>query len=104
MKTHKADDNDKVQAIEYAPIWECEFEFQCPNRWHKLRETKDQKIRHCEECKRDVHLCRTVKELKVAIDMGYCAAVPGNPDPDSVKTADLQIDSRDMITMGIPKS
>ena len=52
-----------------------EFVFQCPQLWTGLLATADWRVRHCQVCERDVHLCTTVEELQTHAAAGHCVAV-----------------------------
>ena len=57
-------------------IIRCEFEYKCSLDWSKLNETGDPKIRHCNECKKNVLLCLDEKEIDLAWENGICIAHP----------------------------
>lgn len=52
-----------------------EFVFQCPQLWTGLLATADWRVRHCQVCERDVHLCTTIDELQAHAAAGHCVAV-----------------------------
>ena len=49
--------------------------YKCPNLWDDLTLTSDDKIRHCEECDKDVHFCNDPVELQEANEDDLCVAV-----------------------------
>ena len=51
------------------------FKFQCPRMWSGLRETGDPKVRMCESCLREVHLCETDEEVAANAAKGNCVAI-----------------------------
>ena len=51
------------------------FSFQCSRMWSALRETGDPKVRFCEACLKEVHLCRTQEELSAGVARGDCVAM-----------------------------
>ncbi|MGI9558516.1 MAG: hypothetical protein ACR2NQ_02455 [Thermodesulfobacteriota bacterium] len=56
-------------------IENCEFSFKCPLKWERLTETKDDKIRFCGECERNVYFCKDDEELAKHVERGDCVAV-----------------------------
>jgi len=56
-------------------IRNCIFAFRCDKTWDELEETNSKKIRFCGDCQREVHFCRTNKELKDAIVKNHCVTV-----------------------------
>ena len=66
------------------PIANCkvEFAFQCPKRWSKLKKTKDESIRFCNACNRNVFLCTSLEDVHRHASKGDCIAVPPH-DPDA---------------------
>jgi hypothetical protein len=48
--------------------------FVCPQRWDEMQR-KSRTVRHCGECKRDVHLASTYEEFDRLGAQGHCAAV-----------------------------
>lgn len=57
----------------------CEFEYECPKDWFELKPTNKAGIKHCEECRKDVHLCINQEELDYAIAQKYCIAYFQDP-------------------------
>ena len=55
---------------------DCHFLFKCPQRWDRLQPTAEERVRHCTECDRDVHLALTEEEFQRHRDAGHCIAVP----------------------------
>lgn len=58
----------------------CEFEFECPKNWFDLTQTYDPKIKYCETCNKNVHLCVTQEELDGHAEQGNCIAYFKDPD------------------------
>ena len=52
----------------------CEFEFECSKNWFDLTPTHDAKIKFCETCNKNVHLCITQEELDGHADQRHCIA------------------------------
>jgi hypothetical protein len=83
-------------------IENCRFKFRCEQTWDGLTQTPDPRVRHCSECREDVHFCTTDEQLAKAIRQGHCVAIPDQvPGPDE---ADDPEDSRDHwhVTVGVP--
>jgi Zn finger protein HypA/HybF involved in hydrogenase expression len=60
-------------------IRNCSWKFKCKKTWDSLLETKEysyQKIRYCPDCKEDVHLVTSEKELFIKIEHDRCVAIP----------------------------
>ena len=60
-------------------IRNCSWKFKCKKTWDSLLETKEysyQKIRYCPDCKEDVHLVASEKELFIKIEHDRCVAIP----------------------------
>ena len=53
----------------------CQFVFRCPQTWNRLTLTENAGIRHCSECKRDVHLALTQADFRQYGKEGKCVAV-----------------------------
>ena len=58
----------------------CEFEFECPKNWFDLTPTYHSKVKYCETCNKDVHLCFTQKELDTHAAQRHCIAFFKDPD------------------------
>lgn len=50
------------------------FEAPCPQTWDGLTPTSDPDVRHCGQCDRDVHFCRTDAETLEHARAGHCIA------------------------------
>lgn len=59
------------------PIANCpvEFRFQCPKLWENLDPTDDRRIRFCETCQKQVHLCENMEEVARHAHAGNCIAI-----------------------------
>ncbi len=55
---------------------DCHFLFKCPQRWDRLQPTAEERVRHCTECDRDVHLALTEEEFIRHREADHCIAVP----------------------------
>jgi hypothetical protein len=61
------------------------FEFVCPMQWQSLGETLDPYTRHCNQCKRDVHLVANEQEFQNRAQTGDCVAyVPPSAYPTPI--------------------
>ena len=56
-------------------IENCEREISCDASWDEMQLTNDPSIRSCQQCQKDVYLCKTDKELEVAVNLKRCAAI-----------------------------
>ena len=54
----------------------CRFRFKCPQVWDRLQPTDVEGVRHCPECRRDVHLASTEEDFRRHSNEGHCIAVP----------------------------
>jgi len=52
-----------------------EFAYECPKDWAAMTPTDDEKVRHCEACKRNVHFSETIAEARHHAWAGECVAV-----------------------------
>ncbi len=57
----------------------CNFEYECPKNWFELESTNKSGVKHCKECKKDVHLCINQEELDYAITQNHCIAYFQDP-------------------------
>lgn len=73
----------------------CLLSFACPQLWSRLAVTETPDRRHCEECKRDVHLVHDEEEFFQHAAHGHCVAVLLMPDAAS---------HRGDFLLGSPKS
>lgn len=51
------------------------FDFECPRTWNSLAPTPNQQVRHCDDCDRQVHLSRDVREAEMNSRAGHCVAL-----------------------------
>lgn len=56
-------------------ITNCPFKFQCDKTWDGLNPTENRRVRHCNQCQKDVHLVTTERQLSKAISNDLCVAV-----------------------------
>ena len=79
------------------------FHFVCDKNWDQLQATDKQTVRHCTDCKQDVHYCDTIVEARRHASAGRCIALDlgvirrdgdvivdqymmlGRPSPESVQ-------------------
>lgn len=55
-------------------IRNCTFAFKCTQQWEKLEETREESIRFCQDCQKEVHLCEDDEELVESIKLNRCVA------------------------------
>ncbi len=51
------------------------FSFICPNQWHEMQETDDERIRYCDSCEKNVTDVRSEQEFRAILMEGGCASV-----------------------------
>lgn len=72
------------------PIQHCSFEFECPQDFSKLVETKDSSIRFCNQCQKNVYLCLTTADLVKHSQAGHCVSLAVRPcSATSLKRGDV---------------
>ena len=67
---------------------ECTFEFKCDKQWDDLETLVATNIKFCQQCQKDVYLCKTQEELDHARSLGRCI---------SIKRVEVR-----MFTTGVP--
>jgi uncharacterized protein (TIGR02996 family) len=68
--------DDWWRQLDWAGVEYCvEFEYRCPQRWDTLLPTDDSAVRHCSQCQRNVHYCRSAQEAHRLADAGECVAI-----------------------------
>jgi uncharacterized protein (TIGR02996 family) len=68
--------HDWWRELDWGGVHYCvEFRFRCPQRWDTLVATKDSKVRHCTECRKDVHYAGTEGEAYDLAKAGKCVAI-----------------------------
>ena len=60
----------------------CRFHFKCPQLWSRLQPTPAERVRHCPECDRDLHLALTEEDARIHSDESRCIAVPVIGEPE----------------------
>jgi uncharacterized protein (TIGR02996 family) len=76
LELRKLVGDDWWQQLDWAKVEYCvEFEYACPQRWDTLSPTDDPAVRHCADCKRNVHYCRSSREAHWLADAGECVAI-----------------------------
>jgi len=53
----------------------CVFGFKCTSNWDEMKRTSEQRVRHCDECKKDVYFITKPEELIEAINLNRCVAI-----------------------------
>lgn len=56
-------------------IRNCKFAFRCEKKWENLKPSGIPTVRHCTDCKRDVHYCQSDEDLATAIRENLCVAI-----------------------------
>lgn len=51
------------------------FDYLCDLRWEDLQSTSDRTVRHCGDCKKNVHYCDTIMDAREHAQKGHCIAV-----------------------------
>ena len=54
---------------------ECTFEFKCDKQWDDLETLVATNIKFCQQCQKDVYLCKTQEELDHARSLGRCISI-----------------------------
>ncbi len=54
---------------------ESKFKFVCQKNWGELTPTKEQDVKFCNECKKNVYYCKTEKQFLVVAGEGRCLAL-----------------------------
>ena len=54
---------------------ECTFEFKCDKQWDDLETQVASNIKFCNQCQKDVYLCKTQDELDHARSLGRCVSI-----------------------------
>jgi hypothetical protein len=65
-----------VREIEDFVIRNCRIGYRCEQDWDDLVDRGNKNSRYCSDCKQDVVRCATVKQLKAALAMNACVAIP----------------------------
>ena len=55
-------------------IRNCVFAFKCTVKWSEITPTDDDKIRFCQDCQKEVHLCEDDDELVKSVRLNRCVA------------------------------
>ena len=56
-------------------IRNCRFAFKCEQKWDDLNETRDDDIRFCKDCQREVYLSLDEESLVENIRLNRCVAL-----------------------------
>ncbi len=62
--------------VEYYVIRNCRIGYKCESEWENLIDRGIKNSRYCTECKQEVVRCATIKQLKNALAMNSCVAIP----------------------------
>lgn len=54
---------------------ECTFEFKCDQQWDDLETQLASNIKFCQQCQKNVYLCKTQEELDYARSLGWCISI-----------------------------
>ncbi len=57
-------------------IRNCSIAFQCLQTWETMDEQEVPSVRHCKQCDRLVFECKTIRQLKSALEANACIAAP----------------------------
>jgi uncharacterized protein (TIGR02996 family) len=70
-------DANWLALVSMPAIEKCElkFAFKCPKQWDKLTATRDDAVRYCDACQRNVYYCHTIPEAFRHAVEGDCVAV-----------------------------
>ena len=72
------------------------MEYICSKSWSELQETKEQNIKYCNFCNKDVYFCDRNIDLEIALQKNLCIAF-SNEEPDQF------ISPKRHMTLGLPK-
>jgi hypothetical protein len=53
----------------------CIFGFKCTANWDDMKRTSEQRVRHCEQCEKNVYFITKPEELIEAINLNRCVAL-----------------------------
>lgn len=73
------------------------FHFVCDKTWDQLQATDKQTVRHCTDCKQDVHYCDTIAEARRHATANRCIALDLG-----VIRRDGDISALQFMTVGMP--
>ena len=62
--------------VEDYVIRNCRIGYKCERTWEDLTDRGLKNSRYCGDCKQEVVRCSTVKQLKNALAMNSCVAIP----------------------------
>lgn len=88
----------------------CEFEFKCPKNWFDLAPTYDVKVKFCETCNQNVHLCVTQEELDGHAKQRHCIAYFEAPNQSALLKLEREVcetlvpSNRPIMLTGYPVS
>jgi hypothetical protein len=67
-------------------IRNCIFAFKCNSKWIDLTPTDNQRIRFCQDCQKEVHMCEDDDELVKSVRLNRCIAIYRD---DGIELGDL---------------
>jgi len=53
----------------------CVFGFKCTANWNEMKRTSELRVRHCDQCEKDVYFITKPEELIEAINLNRCVAI-----------------------------
>ena len=53
----------------------CVFGFKCTADWNEMKRTTELRVRHCDQCEKDVYFITKPEELIEAINLNRCVAI-----------------------------
>lgn len=68
----------ETTAAEYL-IRNCTIAYKCKTKWEELQDDGIPSVRFCDECKKEVHLCVSDKDLAEALLDNLCVAIKVMP-------------------------
>jgi hypothetical protein len=63
-------------------IRNCRFAFKCNAKWDELVHTRNDEIRFCGECQREVYYCYSDDDLAESIRLNRCIAITPYSDSE----------------------
>jgi uncharacterized protein (TIGR02996 family) len=96
--------DDWWRQLDWAGVEYCvEFAYRCPQRWDTLLLTDDGAVRHCPECQRNVHYCRSAREAHRLADAGECVAIDSRLSRLRM-AADASIEAGELLGYVVPET
>ena len=79
-------------------VLNCSLDYYCAKDWNTLLPTINPKIRHCTECRKNVHFCKTYEEFDKLAGRGSCVAYRVFTDEETKGMTHRPV----TVTVGIP--